>query len=79
MSGHVRMRRDRRRRRSGERQGRGGKARDECPLSEWRMRKSNLQPVTRVGREERAAEHQDAPQNIFLGHLEREGGEAGES
>lgn len=31
----------------------------------------NLQPVARVGREERAAEHQDAAQNIFLGHLER--------
>lgn len=40
---------------------------------------SNLQPVTRVGREERAAEHQDAPQNIFLGHLEREGWGVGES
>lgn len=40
---------------------------------------SNLQPVTRVGREERTAEHQDAPQNIFLGHLEREEGEVGES
>lgn len=40
---------------------------------------SNLQPVTRVGREKRAAEHQDAPQNIFLGHLEMEGGEVSES
>lgn len=33
----------------------------------------HLQPVARVGREERAAEHQDAAQNIFLGHLERGG------
>lgn len=32
----------------------------------------NLQPVARVGREERAAEHQDAAQDIFLGHLERD-------
>lgn len=32
----------------------------------------NLQPVARVGREERAAEHQDAAQNIVLGHLERD-------
>lgn len=46
-------------------------------LSKKKMRtrvrnvESNLQPVTCVGREERAAEHQDAPQNIFLGHLER--------
>lgn len=33
----------------------------------------NLQPVARVGGEERAAEHHDAPQNIFLGHLEGRG------
>lgn len=33
----------------------------------------NLQPVARVGGEERAAEHQDAAQNIFLGHLEGRG------
>lgn len=32
----------------------------------------NLQPVARVGREERTAEHQDAAQNIFLSHLERD-------
>ncbi len=52
-----------------------------APLSKSMIRnvESNLQPVTRVGREERTAEHQDAPQNIFLGHLEREGGEVGES
>lgn len=31
----------------------------------------NLQPVARVGGEERTAEHQDAAQNIFLSHLER--------
>lgn len=58
------------------------KKREGCgPLSKIRIRdvKSNLQPVTRVGREERTAEHQDAPQNIFLGHLEKEGGEVGES
>lgn len=40
---------------------------------------SNLQPVARVGREERTAEHQDAAQNIFLSHLEREGGTVVES
>lgn len=32
----------------------------------------NLQPVARVGREERAAEHQDAAQHIVRGHLERD-------
>lgn len=36
-----------------------------------RVRVVNLQPVARVGGEERAAEHQDAAQNIFLSHLER--------
>lgn len=41
-----------------------------CLQSGEETRRSNLQPVTRVGGEERAAEHQDAPQNIFLGHLE---------
>lgn len=33
----------------------------------------NLQPVACVGGEERTAEHQDAAQNIFLGHLEGRG------
>lgn len=32
----------------------------------------NLQPVARVGREKRTAEHQDAAQNIVLGHPETE-------
>lgn len=36
------------------------------------QRLENLQPVARVGREERAAEHQDAAQHIVLGHLERD-------
>lgn len=39
----------------------------------------NLQPVARVGREERAAEHQDAAQDIFLGHLERDESGSAES
>lgn len=45
------------------------------PLSKTWTRsliESNLQPVTRVGREQHAAQHQDAAQDIFLGHLERE-------
>lgn len=48
------------------------------PLSKTRtsiLKESNLQPVTRVGREEHTAEHQDAAHNIFLGHLEREAAE----
>ncbi|MEQ2162509.1 hypothetical protein GOODEAATRI_020487 [Goodea atripinnis] len=32
----------------------------------------NLQPVAGAGGEERAAEHQDAPQNMILTHLERQ-------
>ena len=36
-------------------------------------KKSNevyLQPITRVGREESEAEHQQAPQNVLCGHLD---------
>lgn len=40
---------------------------------------SDLQPVTGVGGEERTAEHQDAAQNTFLGHLEQEDREVSES
>lgn len=36
----------------------------------------NLQPVARVGREERAAQHQDAAQHTVLGHLGTDGGSA---
>lgn len=48
------------------------------PLSKTRTRilkESNLQPATRVGREQHTAEHQDTAHSIFLGHLEREAAE----
>lgn len=37
-------------------------------------KESNLQPVARVGGQQRAAEHQDAAQHTLLAHLEREVG-----
>lgn len=40
------------------------------------QRVENLQPVARIGREECAAQHQDAAQHTVLGHLGAHGGSA---